>query len=1330
MEEIALRRRLLALEIKVSGLEADAARYRALLRARNDLIVELDEHGLISAVSPALLERSGFSASECLGRSTFDFTSDDAAARLREQSPTLFDWAARRHPFEIPLRCKDASELWLEGNIYAYTTDGGINGMFCLYRDITESKVLESENRRLGEGAAVALAISDTEAFEFDFDEGLIWQSPDFLALFGFDARAARSAAPDAWLKHIDPRDLDVARARMIATPNHGLDRAPVVVRVMLSNEQTRYVRVAERFYFNSDSSANRVVVSARDVSNEYASKNVATALTAQITEAPPEHAARRLALALQIGEVGVAEWSKVRGWFEVSRRFRDALGLAAEADPEKFEQFIKRIHPHDRDAVLEHSLSSYESGNTHLQRYRYRRPDGSLAHLESGAHYLRNAAGELESVLAIVRDQTELRAVEESLRSTLERLSVAMQIGNVHFFEHDERSDVYQVSSGFCELLGLNPDQPVTRQLLLSCIDPQDHARLPSHRHGAHGAPVGPVRFRVHGASGISWIESTTAFYFDDAGKLERSAGALREVTDQVLIEEEIRAQSNLFGALIEFSPDGVVRIDADARFVLANAALGTLIGINSNDIIGKTPEELPISRERAADFRARIERFFATGSGEEFELQFKKLPDAPWLLVRYVAEFGPDGKPKYLLAFLRDVSQLKNAEQDALASARQLGQIIETAEEGILVADVNNVIVFNNPKLEQIFGYASNEMIGKHERLLQLPDAEKQWQQRLEERHSGLSESYTNHFRRKDGSIVLCWVNARPLQDAAGKFSGTLAMLTDVTDIERSERELRQGIEWLEFSMESAQIAGMDIDLESGFSRTTVLFREWFGLPEDGEGAPVSNWISRVFEQDRARVQVQMQAILERGSSARADFRLVDSAGEMHWLYAVIVTVCNVGGSVARVVFTVVDITPRRKLEAEREALQNQVARTQREESLGTLASGFAHDLNNLLTTAFGHIDLARMLTKNADAENSLELVGDSLTQMTKLSEQLLAYSGKTPLNSKTINLNVLLEKIHSIMAVSVGKKAHFSVSLASELLILHGEESQLQQVALNLLLNAAESLEGRTGEIELSTRKILRASLSADAREQIEPHISQLALLKVSDTGIGIDANSLSRLFEPFFSTKGQGRGLGMSVVAGIVRAHKGFIEIQSSGETGTTISVYFPLEATVMMPVAESRRTGDTAEVSGRTGDTAEVSGAERSIKHEVRADKARLILVVDDEPTLRNLICRTLNTQGFETLSAVNGDEALVLLAERPEIALVLLDLTMPQRDGIEVYAEILAFYPKLAVMIMSGYSEQSLASRLGPDAPVPAFLHKPFRTNELLAMVRKTLAQS
>lgn len=1313
MEDIALRRRVRELEAKVSGLDSDASRYRALIKARHDLIVELDNEGRISAVSPALLELSGYAASECLGRSTYSFTTASHAELLRGQTPTLFDWAARRHPFELPLVCKNGSELWLEGNIYAFTTDAGQSGMFCLYRDVTESKVLERERLRLGDGAALALALGDRQAFEYDFIDGIVWQSPGLPALLGLDQYRGSLEELSAWLGNVLEADrakitelLDAINALKPAAGKSETRR--IEFRVQLADGSRRHLQAALQWDCRVAGRWQRLVGSVGDITEQVhlrahasAAEPLESAQDAQ--KVALSHAKQRLELALSLGEIGIAQWSKLQGWTKVSPRYRAALGLAAHEDPPELEAFMRQVHVQDRDHVLARTQLAFETETPELQRYRFHRRDGVLAYLESATVYKKSNTGELESLMVVMRDQTEYRAVEQSLNSSVERLSVAMHLSEVEFLEIEQYSGRCEATSGFLRLLGLESSEAAD---WLKCIHPDDHALIPrpEQRSGSYG----PVRLRVspnlQRGTTLLWIEASFAYSVDESKQLRRSTVAIRDVNEQVLIEHEIRRQAQLSRAVIENSPDGIVRLDRQRRLLMVNPALCRMMGFTQEQLLGKTLSELPLSAARAQEFEGRIRRLFETGVGEEFELHFQNMPDPPWLLVRYVAEANAQGEVDYLLGFFRDVNQLKQAQTEALANARQLGQILETAEEGIVVTDTNNNFVFNNQKLEQIFGYLPNELLGKHESALQVDASEAQWLQRVQERMEGLSESYTHHFKRKDGSLVLCWVNAKPLLDERGQYMGTLAMLTDVTELERTERELRQSLEWLEFSMESAQIAGMDVDVEHGFCRSTVLFRDWFGIPEEGGGSPLVNWMQAVHELDRARIQEQVHAILERGSSARADFRIIDNDGELRWLYAVIVSVRNVAGEIARVVMTVVDISERQKLEREREDLQRHLAQSQREESLGTLSAGLSHDLNNLLTTAFGHVDLARMVVEDADAQNSLDLVGESLTQMTALSQQLLAYAGKSPLNLKLMDLNEALEAIRSIMAVSVGKKAHFVIDLCPDRLMLMGEALQLQQIALNLLLNATEALKDSGGEIKLSTRQLPRERLAPTVRARLPASVHEVAVLSISDSGAGMDEETKLRLFEPFYSTKGQGRGLGLSVVAGIVRAHRGHIEIENKSQL-TRFSVYLPLQATHGVPV-----------VSGAVD-------AEKSL----RTVPMPLVLVVDDEPTLRNLISRTLNTHGFETLVASHGDEALSLLDQHRQIGLVLLDLTMPNKDGIEVYAEMLQRFPDKQVVLMSGYNEQSVASRLNPGSPIPAFLHKPFRANELLAIIQKTL---
>jgi PAS domain S-box-containing protein len=1045
------------------------------------------------------MELSGYSASDCVGRSTFDFTTDEYAKKLREESPTLFDWAARRLPFELPLVCKNGAEVWLEGNIYAYTTDSGESGMYCLYRDISESRLLERENRRLGEGAAIALEISGTETYEYDVEEGLVWHSGGLAKLFGISAADAYSSSLSKWLERVHPQDRHLIESRAKLAQASGGRVPPILVRVILPDGQMRIVQSSAHYAFKADGSIKRIIGGVRDATDE---------VTAQERI---DQANERLSLALEMGEIGMARWSKDKGNFGSDERYRTVLGLTDDEPLPDIDAFLARVHPDDRARVLETVINSRTTGRSQLHRYRFRRKGDEYIHMESASRFHLDPQGEATSALAIVRDITAMETIRQSL--------------------------------------------------------------------------------------------------------------------------DQSRAQ-----------------------------------------------------------------------------LQF--------------------------------------VEERAITNAKQLSQILETAEEGIVVTDLKGFITFNNPKFEQIFGFNADELVGKHESLIYMEDQVAHFEQRLRDRSHCLSESYAHHFKRKDGARVMCWVNAKPMTDGDGHPTAVLAMLTDVSDLERSERELRQSIEWLEFSMESAQIAGMDLDIENEAVRTTILFREWFGQPESCDIDAAKHWSDHAIEEDREMLLGRLETIFQAGVSGEIEFRYVNERGLIQWLFAVVVCV-RFQDRIARVVLTIVDITARRELELERLVLQGQLAQSLRDESLSTLASGMAHDLNNLLTTAFGHIDLARMINSDPEAETSLGLVGDSLTQMGKLSNQMLAYTGKSPFAIRAVNLNEILDGMRSIFAVSVGKKARFRMELYPGRLDIEGDSNALQQVAISLLLNATESLQQQGGEIELRTDWIQARSLPHSVRDRLAPGVQALAILSVQDTGSGMNKEVIARLFEPFFSTKGAGRGMGMSVTAGIVRAHKGIIDIQSVSGSGTTISIYIPLDQHATQHIAPLEVQSIADNVSKQT------------------------ILIVDDEPTLRNLIARTLNLHGFETLTAGNGDEALKIVSEhqsevarsavdqypqvarsvvdqysqtqsatelsptqvvqnvsdRKKIDLVMLDLTMPERDGLDIYTQLQRNFPSLKVLLMSGYNEQAVAARLGSQMPLPAFLHKPFRANDLLAMVRKALGK-
>ena len=1444
IDEFSLRDQMTELNVRLAALELDAAKFRAIWRGRHDLVVDLDDLGTVRSVSPAMLERLGLTEADCAGRTTFDFTTPEYARKLANETPTVFDWVARRAPFELPLVHKSGELVWFEGNIYAYAVENAIDlgptsGFFCVYRDITEAKVLQHEQARLSSSLIESLAISGVENFEFDVDEGIVAQSPGYSALYGLPERGANWRTLEDWLQAIHPDDRHIMLSRQQASSQSPFQTsdaqvAPVIFRVLLQDGTNRYIETRARYLFKSNGAVQRVICAARDVSkSQYdTARDVSeresalererdlvnrlnTALKAgniesfqwnggrdqyelskgylalhgfeppfELNEAsllaqlhaddrarlkariqmgreiggkfPPivyrvrakgsyrhiestaeyihadgrlskiigmaadvsqrvsteqslERAKQRAETAISIGELGFAEWEKGKGWGEMNQRYRDLLGLQADEVPAQFESYLQHIHADDREDFLLRTEKGRQTGRSGMGTHRFLRPDGTWVWIESAAHFEVDAAAGVQRAFIVARDLTYQKATEQSLQSSVERLTAAMQIGQIELFERDLHANSSSYTHGFSELVGWAGTKPMSDAEFLSLILPDDRAKFQSYLETEPRHDAQPLRLRVDAGDGMRSLELTARNFFDTQGKAVRTLGAIRDVTYQVMVEEEIRAQSALFEALIENAPDIIVRIDRDVKIVLANKALQSMLKIDAIDVVGKTPEELPFNTGRAADIRARIERCFETREGGEFEMQFKNIENAPHLLVRYVPEFNSSGDLRFVLVLMRNVTDLKLAEAEATATARQLGQILETAEEGIVVADINDLIVFNNPKLEQIFGYGTNELHGESEAIIQLDSNDLMWRNRSADRKRGLAESYTQRFKRKDGSTVLCWVNAKPLSDDHGVFSGTLAMITDVSELERTEAELRHAVEWLEFSMESAQIAGFDLDLESGHARTTALFRDWFDPDANGE-SPLVAWTKHVHPDDQARIQEQLRAIMDRGSSSRLEFRIIDRNGVSRWIYGVIVTVRNIDGRFARLVFTVVDISERKLLEIERIRLQDQVARTQREESLGTLAAGIAHDINNLLTAAFGQIDMAKLTDSDAERAENLGHIEESLSHMAGLSQQMLAYSGRGKQNRRVLDINDALEKIRSILSVSVKKLGRFSIDLFPEKLTVLADESQVQQIAINLLMNATEALDARQRSapddrnwrpvVSLETGRFGWNQLSLALQSVLKP-CAVAVFIKVSDNGVGMDAATQNSAIEPFFSSKGVGRGLGLSVVDGIVRSHGGAFLIESTPGIGTQCTAYFAGEqtSTIKMP-------GQAVPDLHRNG----------------------LILVVDDEASLRNLISRTLNAQGYETLTAADGVQALQVLEHQPDIDLVLLDLTMPEKDGLAVYLEIVRLQLPVRVVLMSGYSEHAISQLSVHGEPSPAFLAKPFRANDLLAAVSSSLA--
>jgi signal transduction histidine kinase/CheY-like chemotaxis protein len=393
------------------------------------------------------------------------------------------------------------------------------------------------------------------------------------------------------------------------------------------------------------------------------------------------------------------------------------------------------------------------------------------------------------------------------------------------------------------------------------------------------------------------------------------------------------------------------------------------------------------------------------------------------------------------------------------------------------------------------------------------------------------------------------------------------------------------------------------------------------------------------------------------------------------------------------------------RIRAESHYRTLQAQMQQMQKLESLGLLAGGVAHDFNNLLTAVLGNAELAlKDLPASARAREPLGEIRTIACRAADLCRQFLAYSGQGGLATESIAPQQIVEEISRILEVAVAEKVRLVFQFADDVPLIVGDPTQIRQVVMNLITNASEAIGNQEGVItlSLSKRQVERSALG-DFVADTDVAEGAFVELAVTDTGCGMDEATRSRVFEPFFSSKSTGRGLGMAAVLGIVRGHKGAIRIASEVGKGTTV--------TVLLPAAGP-------EVSLRV---------ERPATSEVARPAAAAVLVVDDNARVLQAVSQLVGALGYPVLTAASGQEALRVFGERhAQIGCVLLDLTMPEMDGLQTMQALRVVDPQASIVLSSGYSEQSVRRRAGGEGST-RFLQKPFVEDDLKAAIESAM---
>jgi len=403
--------------------------------------------------------------------------------------------------------------------------------------------------------------------------------------------------------------------------------------------------------------------------------------------------------------------------------------------------------------------------------------------------------------------------------------------------------------------------------------------------------------------------------------------------------------------------------------------------------------------------------------------------------------------------------------------------------------------------------------------------------------------------------------------------------------------------------------------------------------------------------------------------------------------------------------------DVTDRQEAERQKLEFERQLLHADKLKSLGVLAGDIAHEYNNFLAAIVGNLDLAMMdLPASSPVQTNLREAAHASLRARNLTEQMLIYSGRAQSVTTQIDLSELVGEIEELLRASISKKASVKFELASDLPYLEGDDPQIQQVIMNLLTNASEALGDRPGVIQISTR--WKRYIDSDFQTALlKPHPTEgiFVELEIHDSGRGMNRETLAHLFDPFFSTKQTGRGLGMSVVMGVVRGHGGTILVSSSPNRGTSVRVLFPAKSPRLLPRAYSPP-----------------AAAPPTAPEELAFVPLRgTVLVAEDEVMIRLLIERILRRHGLHVLTAENGHEAVGLFrAHAAEITFVIIDYNMPKLDGFKTFAAIRAIRKDVPGVLTSGYDVTRIGQRYLQEG-FTAFVRKPFQVETLMEVSAK-----
>ena len=1006
-------------------------------------------------------------------------------------------------------------------------------------------------------------------------------------------------------------------------------------------------------------------------------------------------------------------------------------------------------VHPDDLDRCIQIYESSFDSRQPFTMEYRLRRHDGEyLWMLDNGVPRWMgetNFIGYIGSCIDIsehkwsefiMKARIELseyslkHSMDELLTKAIDMIEVltSSSIGFFHFIGDDQKTLELQAWSSntlstMCSAKGKFEHYSVdVAGVWVECVHQRrpvihnDYATLPNRKGMPDGhAPV--VRelvvpiFRGDQIVAILGVGNKICNYTEqDINAVSQMANLAWDIVIAKRSESALRKSEELLR-----SSQRMAKIGGWEWDVVHQRASWTEEAYNIHDI---KPDEIKLGSkghieislncynpEDREDLRNAFICCSEKGVSYDLELPFTTvLGREIWVRTSAQAIYNGAQIVK-VVGNIMDITDRKNAVETLRENESRQAKMLANIGDVIVVIDQDGINRYKSPNVEKWFGWKPEELVGKNTLENVHPEDQDLSQKFIAslQCQPGAIGTTEVRYRCKEGSYkwieitLVNLLNDPEIQGYLGNYRDISERKKIYSELHISEEQSRNSAQLLQRVIEHFPGVIFWKDTESVYLGCNKNFSSGAGLNNPEEVVGKTDFDLPWAETEAAKYRADDRTVIESGESKLHIIETQYQAdNQIAWFDTCKVALYDQQNKICGVLGASFDITAVKKADEERHLLQQQLYHAQKLESLGVLAGGIAHDFNNILTIILGHCFIAREVTYSEQEYKAFfQQIETAGYRAADLCRQMLTYAGKSPLAKTQVNLWLLVDEVVKMLRSGLKKNVSIELDIKRVVPEIQGDAGQLQQIVMNLIINAAEAIGDNNGIIKVAlTRLLVEANHSETDVFGTVIKAGGYICLEVTDSGCGMDKETQKKIFEPFYTTKFTGRGLGMSAVKGIITSHEALLYLNSTPGAGTSFKVYFPIqEAYVDAEIASTESTP-----SGKNTGT---------------------VLLVDDEQILRDMGVNLLEVLCFKSFTASNGQEALEIYRDhRGEIDLILLDFVMPVMGGIEAYHELRKLNSTIPIIICSGYSAESIDDIISSDLNARA-VTKPFNPGKL-----------